>query len=111
MLLVRRGEAAPSRVRKRARRAKENKRDSHGEQKFVFSPDEASPPVEKDASGEKPRRIVLHLTPHEYETIGLVAVKEGVTRHDLAQSAMTAYVEWLVSEYGESLCRTECEDK
>jgi hypothetical protein len=67
-------------------------------------------------TGEKPRRLVLALTPHEYETLGLVAVKKGSTRHQLAQEAMDAYFEWLVSEYGEvcgcivggALCRCEC---
>ena len=115
-LLVRKGEAAPSRVPQKLRLAHDNSQ-SHAppEGKFVFSPDEASV-GEKDYSSEKPRRIVLTLTPHEYETLGLVAVKKGVTRHDLAQSAMTAYFEWLVSEFGEAcscivggaLCRYEC---
>ena len=116
-LLVRKGEAAPSRVGQRLRLAlNHTQSDPPSEGKFVFSPDEASI-GDKDYAGEKPRRIVLHLTPHEYETLGLVAVKKGVTRHDLAQSAMTAYFEWLVSEYGEAcscvvggaLCRSECD--
>ena len=69
-----------------------------------------------DHTGEKLRRIVLTLTPHEYETLGLVAVKKNSTRHQLAQEAMDAYFEWLASEYGEAcacivggaLCRCEC---
>ena len=115
-LLVRKGEAAPSRVPQKLRLAHDRSQSNPSpEGRFVFSPDEASI-GEKDCAGEKPRRIVLTLTPHEYETLGLVAVKKGVTRHDLAQSAMTAYFEWLVSEYGEAcscivggaLCRCEC---
>ncbi len=117
MLLVRKGEAAPSQVAQRPISHLSTRGGaSAGERKFVFSPDEASDAQERDGSGEKPRRIVLNLTPHEYETLGLVAVKKGVTRHDLAQSAMRAYFEWLVAEYGEAcacivggaLCRYEC---
>ena len=93
-----------------------------GARRFVYTPDDETPAKAvggkggSDAPADKPRRIVLTLTPHEYETLGLVAVKKNTTRHELAQSAMDAYFEWLVSEYGEAcacivggaLCRCEC---
>ena len=92
----------------------------NSESRFVFSPDEPSagpaPNGEGKMDNDKPRRIVLNLSAHEYETLGLVAVKKGTTRHHLAQQAMDAYFEWLVAEYGEAcncivggaLCRCEC---
>jgi hypothetical protein len=87
--------------------------------RFIYKP-EPPPHIGSEGSdksdNEKPRRIVLTLSPHDYETLGLVAVKKGSTRHDLAQAAMDAYFEWLVAEYGEAcnciaggaLCRCEC---
>jgi hypothetical protein len=69
--------------------------------KFVLSAGKRAQPAKKHSSGEKPRRIVLNLTPQEFETLGLVAAKKGVTHHDLVQSAMSAYLEWLISERGE----------
>ena len=85
--------------------------------RFVYSPDETSVvPLHPHDHSEKVRRIVLTLTAHEYETLGLVAVKKNSTRHQLAQEAMNAYFEWLTAEYGEvcaciaggALCRCEC---
>jgi hypothetical protein len=92
----------------------------NSESRFVFSPEDTSagsgPNSEGKTDNDKPRRIVLNLSAHEYETLGLVAVKKGTTRHHLAQQAMDAYFEWLVAEYGEAcncivggaLCRCEC---
>ena len=119
-LLVRKGEAAPSPVASPppssvtwlsdvSRRAPSPDGPEH---KFVFH--QSEPDV--DHGTEKLRRIVLNLTPHEYETLGLVAVKKNSTRHQLAQEAMDAYFDWLMSEYGEAcaciaggvLCRCEC---
>ena len=119
-LLVRKGEAAPSPVATQppaavtwlsdvSRRAPSPDAQEH---KFVFH--QSEPDV--DHGPEKLRRIVLNLTPHEYETLGLVAVKKNSTRHQLAQEAMDAYFDWLMSEYGEAcsciaggvLCRCEC---
>jgi hypothetical protein len=86
--------------------------------RFVYSDDadNRSARSGRADAADKPRRIVLSLSAHEYETLGLVAVKKGTTRHRLAQSAMDAYFEWLVAEYGETcscivggaLCRCEC---
>ena len=108
-LLVRKGEAAPvvlGQMPFTSVRVVEGPMDAaqcDAEPKFVYSP---LRPVkvkpESDGPPEKPRRIVLNLTPQEYETLGLVAVKKGVTRHELAQSAIDAYFDWLVEEFGES---------
>ena len=122
-LLVRKGEAAPSPVASPppssvtwlsdvSRRAPSAEGPEH---KFVFHQSDA-PDNPGDQGHEKLRRIVLNLTPHEYETLGLVAVKKNTTRHQLAQEAMDAYFDWLMSEYGEAcaciaggvLCRCEC---
>jgi hypothetical protein len=128
-LLVRKGEAAPSAVAVPPQPLRpvawigglSSPPMADAEHKFVFSPEHGEHGHGADAkehcgAGEKPRRIVLALTPHEYETLGLVAVKKGSTRHQLAQEAMDAYFEWLISEYGEAcscivggaLCRCEC---
>jgi hypothetical protein len=128
-LLVRKGEAAPSPVAPSARPVAwlaDTARPPGPEaleSKFVFHQEEPHENSAHCADGrdicganEKPRRIVLNLTPHEYETLGLVAVKKNSTRHQLAQEAMDAYFEWLISEYGEAcdcivggaLCRCEC---
>ena len=126
-LLVRKGEAGPSRVLAAERAvtwladAARRVETDASEHKFVYSPDESSHGMQHGdgghyGAGEKPRRIVLNLTPHEYETLGLVAVKKGSSRHRLAQEALDAYFEWLVAEYGEActciaggaLCRCEC---
>jgi hypothetical protein len=92
--------------------------DGTSTKRFFYTPEETggSGGGGSDIHSEKPRRIVLTLTAHEYETLGLVAVKKNTTRHQLAQSALDAYFEWLVSEYGEAcscivggaLCRCEC---
>jgi hypothetical protein len=125
-LLVRKGEAAPSSVAVPAQPLRpvawigeiSPPPIADTERKFVFSPELGEHADGRDhcGAGEKPRRIVLALSPHEYETLGLVAVKKGATRHQLAQEAMDAYFEWLISEYGEAcscivggaLCRCEC---
>ena len=128
-LLVRKGEASPSPVVPTLRPVSwisETARKSAAESaepRFVYKPEETSADVSHSEgkpdvcqSNEKPRRIVLNLTAHEYETLGLVAVKKGSSRHQLAQEAMDAYFEWLVSEFGEActciaggaLCRCEC---
>ena len=125
-LLVRKGEAAPSPIESPARpvtwlsEVPRKKPDEVSEPRFVYAPEEQAMNSPPGASGkpenDKPRRIVLNLTAHEYETLGLVAVKKGSTRHDLAQAAIDAYFEWLVAEYGEmcncivggARCRCEC---
>src|SRR5262245_8065944 len=117
-LLVRKGEAAPSPITSSAPAPiaarpprpvtllsdVARRKSDMVEPRYVYVPDEApqSSICDSKADGDKPRRIVLTLTAHEYETLGLVAVKKGSSRHQLAQAALDAYFEWLVAEYGEA---------
>jgi len=71
------------------------------ERKFVYAPDEGDKGNGGGPPG-KPRRIVLTLSAQDYQALGLVAVKTGMTRRQLAQSALDAYFDWLVAEYGET---------
>jgi hypothetical protein len=59
------------------------------------------PPLHHDHF-EKPRRLMVSLTPEEYETLGIIAVKQGVTRHQLLRMALDDYLEELVEECGRS---------
>lgn len=93
-LLVRKGEAGPSVaspawLSERLVRAKK--------------PDAAN-------DAPKPRRLVVNLSPREYETLGLIAVKKGTTRHDLAQEALHVFFDTLADELGEGcLCIEACQ--
>lgn len=133
-LLVRKGEAAPSPITPSAPTpiaayakqprpvtllSERRKAVETVEPRYVYVPEDTTQQAsicDSKTDGEKPRRIVLTLTAHEYETLGLVAVKKGSSRHQLAQAALDAYFEWLVAEYGEAcncivggaLCRCEC---
>jgi hypothetical protein len=50
---------------------------------------------------DKPRRLMVSLSPDEYEMLGIVGVKRGVTRHQLLRTAFDEYLLQLVEEYGE----------
>ena len=54
-------------------------------------------------SAERPRKISVALSPREHETLGIVAVKRGLTRHQVVRDALDSYFETLASEY-----RTQC---
>jgi hypothetical protein len=49
----------------------------------------------------KPRQLSVSVTPGEYETLGLIAVKKSVTRHQLVRNALDEYLALLVDEFGE----------
>ena len=49
--------------------------------------------------GEKRHRISLALTAIEHEKLGIVAVKRGVTRHQLMRDALDCYFEKLAVDY------------
>ena len=70
----------------------------------------ASPPPPPGPPGEKSRRLMVMLTPMEHETLGLVAVKKSVTRHQLLRNAVDEYLALLVEEYdGDCRCiQTGC---
>lgn len=48
----------------------------------------------------KPRRLMVTLSPGEYETLGLIGVKKSATRHQLCRNALDEYLALLVEEYG-----------
>ena len=50
---------------------------------------------------DKPRRLMVSLTPEEYEMLGLIGVKKNVTRHQLLRIAFDEYLLQLVEEFGE----------
>jgi hypothetical protein len=50
-------------------------------------------------SGEKKHRLSLALTSVEHEKLGIVAVKKGLTRHQLMREALDCYFDKLASEY------------
>ena len=84
-LLARKGEAAPSTVM-----------PIRDDRPMVV-------PVSKSnarSAGPPARRIVLTLSARDYESLGLLAVKRGVSRQRLAAEAMTRYFETLAGEYG-----------
>jgi hypothetical protein len=100
-LLVRKGEAGPSIIRP---------------EKWTLGPaaslkkraGKKAPAAANDAP--KFRRLVLSMTPREYETLGLIAVKKGTTRHHIAQEAMAVYLDTLADEFGEGcMCIEACQ--
>jgi hypothetical protein len=50
---------------------------------------------------DKPRRLMVALTPEEYEMLGIIGVKKDVTRHQLLRIAFDEYLSQVVEEYGE----------
>ncbi len=59
--------------------------------------------VSKSASApEKPRRVVVSMSPCEFERLGIAAVKKGVSRHDLVRDTVNAYLAQLASELNHS---------
>jgi|GEM_PF-1678109 len=78
--------------------------------------DEPEPPAEriepaprrrKAASGmppprppAKPRRLMVTLSPQEFETLGHMSVKKGTTRHRLLRNALDEYMSLLGEEFG-----------
>jgi hypothetical protein len=67
------------------------------------------------AAPKKQHRIMIVLTEEEHETLGILAVKKGFTRHQVLRKALDAYLEWLVDEYGtrcrciSSTCSVDCD--
>jgi hypothetical protein len=67
------------------------------------------------AAPKKQHRIMIVLTEEEHETLGILAVKKGFTRHQVLRKALDGYLEWLVDEYGtkcrciSSTCSNDCD--
>jgi hypothetical protein len=67
-------------------------------------------------AGEKRHRLSLPLTAQEHERLGIVAVKRGMTRHQLMRHALDDYFEKLAHEYRSACacvsdggCRNNCD--
>ena len=116
-LLARKGEAAPSFGTKRPvawtselPALREPVRDIPPS--FVTGTEFAhveSAPVQHDVAApksvsapEKPRRVVVSMSPCEFERLGIAAVKKGVSRHDLVRDTVNAYLAQLASELNHS---------
>jgi hypothetical protein len=63
------------------------------------APAEITAPAHKHAPvGEKPRRVVVSLSPCDFERLGIAAVKKGVSRHDLVRDTVNEFLARLASE-------------
>ena len=61
-----------------------------------------TPPLPPD--GAKPHRMMVTLSPSEFEKLGIAAVKKGLTRHQIVRAALDAHLERLKREYGGCGC-------
>ncbi|HXJ00050.1 MAG TPA: hypothetical protein VNH44_02430, partial [Micropepsaceae bacterium] len=71
------------------------------------NPRGAAPPGDPPppAPSDKPRRLMVSLTPGEYETLGIIGVKKNTTRHQLLRNALDEYLALLVEEFsGDCQC-------
>jgi hypothetical protein len=99
-LLARKGDAAPSLmppVLAPIRRALVPSEDRALRSEPPFSPDPPRP-----ANPDKPRRILVSITPEDLERLCIVAIKKGVTRQDIVQGALHDYLRRLSAEPGQS---------
>jgi hypothetical protein len=133
-LLVRKGDAEPSGIRRARRKnraaplslvAAEQSTEQAGDETAAESDadddTELLPPYDvfehtvTQASPKKQHRIMIVLTDEEHETLGILAVKKGYTRHQVLRKALDGYLEWLVDEYGtrcrcvSSTCSSGCD--
>jgi hypothetical protein len=53
---------------------------------------------------EKPRRVVVSMSPCEFERLGIAAVKKGTSRHDLVRDTVNAYLAQLAIEMNRCAC-------
>ena len=135
-MLVRKGDAEPSDIRRQRRRKgyapKLNvvvSNPPEAEQSAYQTADQTTVPGEESdlllpygvfehieqAAPKKQHRIMIVLTEEEHETLGILAVKKGFTRHQVLRKALDGYLEWLVDEYGtkcrciSSTCSADCD--
>ncbi len=122
-LLVRKGEAAPSLTSKRIfdwtrEPVAPSLREEPDEWPDVSAvepppyPEHACCQEYVDVSdGRKARRLVLSLTPAEFERLGIAAAKKGLTRHELVQATMRSYLQQLARElHGTCACLSRGDD-
>jgi len=109
-LLVRKGEARPSLF---PAASVVNLPRPHAPAPGNEPPPAAAPPPTRRRAGSrnpappsppegsvKPRRLMIALTPSEFETLGHMSVKKGTTRHQLLRDALDEYMALLGEEYG-----------
>src|SRR5206468_2741077 len=58
------------------------------------------------ADAAKPHRLMVTLSPEEYERLGIVAVKKGVTRHQLVRHGFELHMKKLSREFANCGCIT-----
>ena len=63
---------------------------------------DAAPPPPPPA--DRPHRMMIALSPSDYERLGIAAVKKGVTRHQVLRTALDAHLVRLKREYGGCGC-------
>lgn len=63
-----------------------------------------APPLET-----KDKSCLLRLSPHDYERLGILAVKAGATRQQLLKAALTEYLAVRAAEYG-CACLGACDN-
>jgi hypothetical protein len=136
-MLVRKGDAEPSDIRRSRKRKNEPPQlnvvasnpqpaDEHayqtavqttvsGEDTDLLLPYGVFEHTLAQAAPKKQHRIMIVLTEEEHETLGILAVKKGFTRHQVLRKALDGYLEWLVDEYGtrcrciSSTCSNDCD--
>jgi hypothetical protein len=118
-LLVRKGEAAPSSVTVVASRRRANRpraaADNVVQMNGLVPPDGIFNKTALEKARQKPHKIMVVLTELEHETLGHIAAKKGLTRHQIVRNALGGYFEWLIDEYGTSCrciataCSAECD--
>ena len=96
-LLARKGDAVPSEVAPKP--------------SLYWTQDDVSavtkkpkPAVDKPPLVAKPHRLMVTLSPSEFEILGIAAVKRGVTRHQLLREAFDLHLERLQREFNECDC-------
>ncbi|MEI9996680.1 MAG: hypothetical protein WDM91_18930 [Rhizomicrobium sp.] len=62
------------------------------------------PPLADPPPAGKPHRMMVTLSPADFEKLGIAAVKKGVTRHQILHVALDAHLERLKREYGGCGC-------
>jgi len=109
-LLVRKGEAHPSVLSGSPVvnfPSPERRQDGHKGNEHKPAPTPArktasdkSPPPPPCEPSVKPRRLMVTLTPLEFETLGHMSIKKGTSRHQLVRNALDEYMSLLGEEFG-----------
>jgi len=118
-LLVRKGDAAPSSISAVSGPRRAN-RPSAGADNVVHMnglvpPDGIFNKTALQEAPHKQHKIMVVLSEQEHETLGHIAAKKGLTRHQIVRNALDGYFEWLIDEYGDSCrciastCSAECD--